>query len=91
VVDQWQTITQEGDKKNTYTFYVNTKTGEPLFYEMIGYDSLLGSHYDRYYVEYYNFNTDEISPTVFAIHNSNDLSILRKINFIPNFNYGLLI
>lgn len=70
VVDQWQTITQEGDKKNTYTFYVNTKTGEPLFYEMIGYDSLLGSHYDRYYVEYYNFNTDEISPTVFAIHNS---------------------
>ena len=38
---------------------------------MIGYDSLLGSHYDRYYVEYYNFNTDDISPTVFAIQNSN--------------------
>jgi C1A family cysteine protease len=69
-VDQWQTVTQEGDKKNTYTFYINTKTGEPLFYEMIGYDSLLGSHYDRYYIEYYNWSTDEISPTVFTIHNS---------------------
>ena len=34
---------------------------------MIGYDSLLGSHYDRYYVEYFNFDTSEISPTVFAI------------------------
>lgn len=34
---------------------------------MIGYDSLLGSHYDRYYVEYFNFETEEISPSVFAI------------------------
>ena len=77
VVDQWQAVTQEGDKKNTYTFYVNTKTGEPLFYEMIGYDSLLGSHSDRYYVEYYNFNTDEISSTVFAIHNSMNCLFFR--------------
>lgn len=37
---------------------------------MIGYDTLLGSHYDRYYIEYYNFNTDEISPSVFAITTS---------------------
>jgi hypothetical protein len=65
--DQWQSIVKEGDKKNTYTFYLNAKTGEPLYYEMIGYDTLLGSHYDRYYVEYFNFNTDAISPTIFAI------------------------
>lgn len=69
-VDQWQSVDQQGDKKSTYTFYVNTQTGEPLYYEMIGYDSLLGSHYDRYYVEYYNFNTDPISPSVFAITTS---------------------
>ena len=59
---------QEGDKKNTYTFYINSKTGAPAFYEMDGYDSLLGSHYDKYYIEYFNFNPDEdISPSVFAI------------------------
>jgi hypothetical protein len=69
-VDQWQLITQEGDKKNTYTFYVDQKSGNPLYYEMIGYDSLLGSHYDRYYVEYFNFDVNEISPSVFAIPSS---------------------
>ncbi|CAF0723202.1 unnamed protein product [Brachionus calyciflorus] len=69
-VDKWETVVQEGDKKNTYTFYINIKTGEPLYYEMIGYDTLLGSHYDKYYIEYFNFNTDEISPSVFAITTS---------------------
>lgn len=69
-VDQWQLITQEGDKTNTYTFYIDQRTGNPVFYEMIGYDSLLGSHYDRYYVEYFNFDTSEISPTIFAIPQS---------------------
>ena len=38
---------------------------------MIGYDTLLGSHYDRYYVEYYNFDDeDDISPSVFALPTS---------------------
>ena len=46
---------------------MSAKTGLPLYYEMIGYDSLLGSHFDKYYVEYFNFNTDEISPSVFAL------------------------
>jgi len=68
--DQWQLITTEGDKKNTYTMYVNTVTGEPLYYEMIGYDSLLGSHYDRYYVEYFKYSEDPISPDVFLISSS---------------------
>jgi len=65
--DQWKSITTTGDRKNTYTLYVNSITGEPLYYEMIGYDSLLGSHYDKYYIEYFNFNTDTIAPAVFAI------------------------
>ena len=80
-VDQWQSTTQEGDKKNTYTFYLDTKTGNPLFYEMIGYDTLLGSHYDRYYVEYFNFKTDDISPTIFAIPDSKFNFCFRLIKF----------
>ena len=50
--------------------FVNTATGEPLYYEMIGYDSLLGSHYDKYYVEYFKFSKAAISPDVFAIKTS---------------------
>ena len=65
--DQWQSVTVEGDKKNTYTMYVNSVTGEPLYYEMIGYDSLLGSHYDKYYIEYFGFKTADIDPSIFAI------------------------
>jgi len=37
---------------------------------MIGYDTLLGSHYDRYYIEYFNFKLDDISPSVFSIPTS---------------------
>ncbi len=37
---------------------------------MIGYDTLLGSHFDKYYVEYFNFNTEEIDPSTFAISSS---------------------
>lgn len=68
--DRWESVTHEGDKKNTYTMFVNSATGEPLYYEMIGYDSLLGSHYDRYYIEYFKFNTDKIAPSTFAINTS---------------------
>ena len=48
----WQNVTLVGKKRNTYTLYQSKRTGLPLRYEMIGYDSLLGSHYDRYYIDY---------------------------------------
>lgn len=68
--NQWESTTTEGARKNTYTLYVNSVTGEPLYYEMIGYDSLLGSHYDKYYIEYFNFKSTPIEPSVFAISTS---------------------
>ena len=45
------------ERKNTYTLVVSTDgdTITPVRYEMIGYNSLLGSHYDRYYVTYTNY------------------------------------
>jgi hypothetical protein len=67
LVDRYQSIDQQGDKKNTYTYYVSSKTGLPVFYEMIGYDSLLGSHYDRYYIEYFTFSTAPIPSSIFSI------------------------
>lgn len=38
---------------------------------MKGFNSLLGSHYDHYYLDYDEYNINDISPEVFAVENSN--------------------
>jgi len=55
-VEIWRNVTVIGQKKNVYTMYIEQFTNRPVRYEMHGYDSLLGSHYDKYYVEYYDFS-----------------------------------
>ena len=56
--DMWQMTNIVGEKKNTYTMWINAKDGTPVRYEMMGFDSLLGSHYDKYYVEYQTFEAN---------------------------------
>lgn len=56
-VEQWQMVTKVGLKKNTYTLLVESKTKRPMKYIMMGYDSLLGSHYDKYIINYSFYNT----------------------------------
>lgn len=41
----------------------------PVRYEMKGYNSLLGSHYDHYYLNYDQFTWDNPSPDVFQVEN----------------------
>lgn len=61
-----------GLKKNTYTLWVTRaerKDGAavtPIHYEMMGYNTLLGSHYDKYIVEYKEFST-QVDPKVFSL------------------------
>lgn len=61
-----------GHKKNTYTLWVTraeSKRGAPVtpvHYEMKGYNTLLGSHYDKYIVEYKEFSP-QVDPKVFAL------------------------
>lgn len=70
----WQNVTTVGHKKNTYTLWVtrseaaNLTEGPfaPVHYEMMGYNTLLGSHYDKYLVDYKDFNT-EVDATVFTL------------------------
>ncbi|XP_064624536.1 digestive cysteine proteinase 2-like [Lineus longissimus] len=67
VCDVWQNITVSFGRKSVYTMWVDKKTQSPVRYIMMGYDSLLGSHYDKYVIDYKNFNNkDKISPTTFA-------------------------
>lgn len=65
----WKHTTAQGDKRNTYKMWIrrDTKTGTPipvLFY-MLGYDSLLGSHYDRYDITYYDYQVNAAQDTDF--------------------------
>lgn len=43
----------------------------PVRYEMKGYNSLLGSHYDHYYLDYNSYVHDNISDDVFEVNQGN--------------------
>lgn len=70
--DVWQNVTWVGQKKNTYTLWVShaeRNDGAPLIpvrYQMMGYNTLLGSHYDKYLVNYKDFNA-KVDPSVFSL------------------------
>ncbi|ESN93515.1 hypothetical protein HELRODRAFT_88556, partial [Helobdella robusta] len=67
----WRNVTRESGKKNTYTFYQNSETSAPVRYEMTGYDTLLISHYDRYYIDYVHFTARKSFPDrIFTIKNN---------------------
>ena len=58
----WIYSTTEGYKENVYTMYTSlTYPVKPVHYEMLGFDSLLGSHYDKYEIDYVDYS-DEMPP-----------------------------
>ncbi|XP_023178232.1 digestive cysteine proteinase 1 [Drosophila hydei] len=68
-----------GQKKNVYTLWVRYKKSPhypasrmpiPVRYEMRGYNTLLGSHYDHYYLDYDSYEHDDIPNEVFEIDDS---------------------
>ncbi|KAL7732364.1 hypothetical protein ACLKA6_004347 [Drosophila palustris] len=68
-----------GQKKNVYTLWVRYKKSPhypasrmpiPVRYEMRGYNTLLGSHYDHYYLDYDSYEHDDIPNEVFEIDES---------------------
>ncbi|KAI5091760.1 hypothetical protein C0J45_18966, partial [Silurus meridionalis] len=57
----WKNVTVVGHKKNTYRLWVARPEGGvspaiPYHYEMMGYNTLLGSHYDKYLIDYSDFS-----------------------------------
>lgn len=66
-----------GNKINKYTMWLRYKknsdggfTPIPVRYEMKGFNSLLGSHYDHYYLNYDYFDNSDIASEVFEVANS---------------------
>jgi len=71
----WQNVSTFGHKKNTYTLWVTRseagtdgkeEPATPIHYEMMGYNTLLGSHYDKYLVDYKEFSI-HLDPKVFSL------------------------
>lgn len=64
------------NKKNRYSLWVRYRKSPkypssrqpiPVRYEMRGFNSLLGSHYDHYYLEYKGYTHDDIPDDVFEV------------------------
>lgn len=65
-----------GQKTNKYTIWVRyvkspkypaSRQPIPVRYDMRGYNSLLGSHYDHYYLDYSTYVHDDIPDDVFEV------------------------
>lgn len=70
----WQNISYWGHKKNVYTLWVGSSEHGPvpLHYEVRGYNSLLGSHYDKYQIEYSTFG-HHFAPSIFQLPHGEQL------------------
>jgi len=65
--DKWRKEETIGEKVNRYTMWIRDVEGVPIpvHYEMRGFNNLLGSHYDHYYVSYYKFSSETPEGSVF--------------------------
>lgn len=58
---------------------VDSSSSAPVRYEMMGYDTLLGSHCDKYYLDYSNFQIKTLNASVFDNTSFGEISILKSL------------
>jgi len=80
-VEKWHKEEHVEGKVNKYTIWLYTvkspydprlKTAIPIKFQMRGYNVIMGSHYDHYYVTYLNFSGQEPNEEVFKEYKSKD-------------------
>merc|ERR1712172_196970 len=66
---KWQKVQKIGEKVNKYTIWVRMSgdIAVPVHYEMKGFNSLMGSHYDHYFLSYQNFSPEKPADEVFDL------------------------
>ncbi|XP_078094458.1 digestive cysteine proteinase 2 [Mustelus asterias] len=64
----WENIIYENEKKNTYTIWITNSTNGPVpvHYKMKGYNTLFGSHYDKYEFDYGTMQLN-VDPNIFKL------------------------
>lgn len=82
-----------GQKHNKYTLWVRYKKSPkypasrmpiPVRYEMNGFNSLLGSHYDHYYLDYDTYSHEEIPNDIFEVDLGMRTSFNARVSLIFN-------
>ncbi|KAF6205911.1 hypothetical protein GE061_020087 [Apolygus lucorum] len=65
--NKWFLKQIEGQKVSEYTMWISPDNA-PIRYQMRGYNSLTGSHYDHYYLTYHSFDPVEAPSSVYEIY-----------------------
>ncbi|XP_057341416.1 digestive cysteine proteinase 1 [Microplitis mediator] len=76
--EKWRLVEKFGEKTNKYTLWIRYKKSSesgikqaiPVRYEMKGFNSLLGSHYDHYYLNYDWYSYETPDANVFEVANN---------------------
>lgn len=89
--EKWQEVIVNGEKTSTYTLWVNSATSKPVRYEMMGYDSLLGSHYDKYILDYTDYQPETIFPDGIFTPGSMYITVGLYNNVILGYSKCLMI
>jgi len=84
--EMYQTIDQVGDKKSTYTYYANAMNKHPVYYEMFGYDTLIGSHFDKYTIDYFRYDEGPIDPEVFHVTDGKKKQVFETLRNLEEVN-----
>ncbi|KAJ5066150.1 digestive cysteine proteinase [Anaeramoeba ignava] len=67
-VYNFQFIEAIGDRINYYNYYCTADSEQrPIRYEMLGYDTVIGSHYDVYIFDYLNYTANYTDENAFII------------------------
>ncbi|KAG8143185.1 hypothetical protein E2320_000454, partial [Naja naja] len=89
-----ESVSYWGKKKNTYKLWMTDGSRGPLpvHYEMKGFNTLLGSHYDKYEIDYTSYS-QSFSPSIFNLPpvNGGTLSLLPPQNGYCHYNQSELI
>ncbi|XP_050430980.1 digestive cysteine proteinase 1 [Adelges cooleyi] len=67
--EKWISVVRVGDKVSKYTIWLSREDNYiiPLRYEMKGFNSLFGSHYDHYIIDYEIFIPSKPEPSNFNV------------------------
>jgi len=65
IVSHYQKVVHNLQRTSTYSFYSDATTGIPVMLHMLGYDFVVGSHYDEYEIAY-----SDVTLGPKATHNS---------------------
>lgn len=90
---QWTRMEQDEEKVSKYIMWIKWKVDSkgskipvPVYYEMKGYNSLLGSHYDHYYITYQAYKPAAPAPVTWKLPEKMNCESFSDLEDVANFN-----